>query len=115
MIFRLSFIATALSLGTAAASQQLPEEPLCENKGQNGMVTMLLCPTGLTTEALAGEGKLACGDRFPCGAWIWTNASDVPGQTPDSHEKLPQDAISAAIGIWVNEDNQLLTINADKN
>ena len=58
----------ALAFGALPALAE-DAAPACEKKGENGMVTMLLCPEGLSQEQMAAEGRAACGDRKPCGAW----------------------------------------------
>lgn len=111
MTYRVFIGALALSTGIACtATAEDTEAPRCEMKGENGMVTLLLCPEGLKMEELAQEGRLACGDRKPCGAWVWTDAANVPEEAPDSHDKLPPESIKAASAIWVNEDEKLITL-----
>jgi hypothetical protein len=96
--------ALALALPSTALAQA------CEMKGQNGMVTLVLCPAGLSPEAIAEEGKRICGDTMPCGAWVWTDAADVPAEAPDSHEKLTQAQITSAVAVWMNETGQLVVL-----
>jgi hypothetical protein len=115
MILRFSIAAAAFALGSAAVSQEVPENPVCEVKGKNGMVTLLLCPEGLDDVALAGEGKAACNGRLPCGAWIWENELDMPAETPDSHAKLSPEQITASRGVWMNELNQMVIIGKETN
>ncbi len=110
MIYRTTFAAALIGLGAAAQAQEAPADPRCEVKGENGMVTLLLCPAGLSQTALAGEGRAACDERMPCGAWMWVNEADVPDAAPDSHDKLPQAAVQSAVAIWVNEDQQLIAL-----
>ncbi|MEP1200456.1 hypothetical protein [Tateyamaria sp.] len=87
----------------------------CVHKGTNEMVTMLLCPEGLDREMLVMEGKLVCGDRKPCGAWIWVREEDLPLEAPDSHDKLTEQQITSSLGVWMNEHDQLVTIQAVQN
>ena len=95
--------------GMAAAQEQARQ---CETRGTNGMVTLLLCPEGLDAEGMAREGKLACGERKPCGAWIWTDPAVVPAEAPDSHDKLAPEAIKASHGVWMNELDKMIVLQA---
>lgn len=84
--------------------------PVCEGKGSNGMVSMLLCPEGLDDNALANEGRAICQERKPCGAWVWTDAAFIPLEAPDEHNKLPKESVRNALAIWVNEAEQLVSL-----
>lgn len=98
----------ALALcGTGAA---LAQDSQCEDRGTNGMVTLLLCPPEATFEAYQAAGEAACGQRMPCGAWIWTDAAVMPETAPDSHDKLTQSQVQAAKAIWINEKKQLIVL-----
>lgn len=111
-MMRKTLLASALC-GAGMAFPALADEdaaPVCEHKGTNGMVTMLLCPEGLELEKLANEGKAACDGRMPCGAWIWTDASFIPEEAPDAHDKLSQESVQNALAIWVNEDQKIITL-----
>ncbi len=107
-------LALLLALGPGAASAQdtdTPELPAgCEMRGTNGMVTAVLCPAGLAGEDWKAAGEAACADRRPCGAWIWDDAAAIPATLPDSHDALPVEAITAAVAIWVAEDQSLITL-----
>lgn len=109
--------AIALAGGALAQDQSATAEdapaPVCELKGQNGMVSMLLCPAGLEAAAYAEEGRIACEGRAPCGAWIWTDAAAIPAEAPDSHDKLPKESVRAAAAIWVNDKSELMMFRKD--
>lgn len=69
MVKAFGLLAVALAAGSALpATAEEDYVPVCEIKGSNGMVTMLLCPEGLEAAALADEGRIACDERMPCGA-----------------------------------------------
>ena len=106
----------AIGLGTAPWAQDSApsmdaSDAQCELKGQNGMVTMLLCPEGLSAEDMAEEGRIACGERKPCGAWIWTEETAIPKDTPASHDELPKESVQKALAIWVNEAERLVSVS----
>lgn len=88
-------------------------EPVCEGRGANGMVAMLLCPEGLSADNLAREGMAFCRETKPCGAWMWDDEAFVPAEAPDSHDKLPGDSVRAALGVWMNEAGQMVVLQAD--
>lgn len=100
---------------TVMGSAEEVKASVCEHKGTNGMVTMLLCPDDLDAEDMAHEGQAVCGDRMPCGAWIWTNLSDMPTDPPDSHDKLTPAQVTSSKGVWMNELSQLVTIEPVQN
>lgn len=114
IFMRCIVLATALIICTAGRGYSQENETanslVCEHKGTNGMVTMLLCPEGLDFEALVDEGRGVCEDRKPCGAWIWSNAEFIPDVTPDAHNKLPKLSVQNAVGVWINEQEQFLSI-----
>ena len=70
-------------LFTATASPLFADENLCETKGSNGMVALVLCPPGLDQSAWKDAGVAACDTRAPCGAWIWEDASAMPETAPE--------------------------------
>ena len=78
-----------------------------------GSLTLLppgLTPEGLDQAALAEAGKAACGETKPCGAWFWTDAANAPETAPDNHDGLNQAQVTSSLGVWVNEDQQLISI-----
>lgn len=92
----------------SVSSQAKPED--CEIKGTNEMVTAVLCPVGLDQVALQKAGTLACGERTPCGAWIWEDESAIPETIPNAHDLLPQSSVRAAKAVWMNEVSQLIIL-----
>lgn len=115
MVKTFGIMAVALAAGSGLpAMAQDAYVPVCENKGSNGMVTMLLCPEGLESAALADEGRIACEGRMPCGAWMWVDADAIPDEAPESHDKLPKASIQQALAIWVNEAEQLITLGREQ-
>ena len=111
---RLKFFALSAVLA-ATASPAFAQVNTCEAKGTNGMVTLVLCPPGLDQEAWKAAGETACGLRKPCGAWIWDEATNVPVFVPDSHDKLPAEAVQSAKAIWINEQQSLMVIEKESN
>ncbi len=105
-----SAIVGCAGVAMPAMAQDEVYTAVCEAKGANGMVAMLLCPEGLTIAEYAKEGKFLCQDTKPCGAWIWTDAAHIPEEVPDAHDKLPKESVQNAIAIWMNELDQLITI-----
>ncbi len=95
------------------AAAQDDYTPVCEGKGSNGMVSMLLCPEGLNEDELAKEGRAICQERKPCGAWVWTDAAFIPLEAPDEHNKLPKESVRNALAIWVNEAEQLVSLTKE--
>ena len=91
-------------------AQDATASPVCETRGVNGMVTLLLCPEGLSLEEFADEGRMACGDRLPCGAWIWTDENQVPLVAPSRHDELRANEVRSAKAIWMAEQNSLITL-----
>lgn len=104
LIAGLTFAATFGANGQA-------QETTCEERGTNGMVTLVLCPPGLSVEELQQAGAAACGDRKLCGAWIWTNPADVPTEVPETHDKLTPEQITSSSGVWVNETQEMITLD----
>ncbi len=109
------FSATLTFAAICAGSVMAQEEASCEARGHNGMVTLVLCEPGLDEVAWKDAGVAACGDRLPCGAWIWEDESAMPAEAPDSHDKLEPEQVQSAVAIWVSEQEQLLTLRKDNN
>ena len=97
-------------LFTATASPLFADENLCETKGSNGMVALVLCPPGLDQSAWKDAGVAACDTRAPCGAWIWEDASAMPETAPERHDQLMPEEVRAAKAIWVNEKSELMVL-----
>jgi len=102
----LSFIAPPVFAEDTAAE----ETNICEPRGTNGMVSLLLCPAGLEPAEWKAAGEAVCGDRKPCGAWIWEDAAKVPAEAPERHDLIPQENVLAAKAIWVNEAGELMVL-----
>ncbi|MGB5559137.1 MAG: hypothetical protein WBN04_14145 [Paracoccaceae bacterium] len=102
-------------VGAQDSGADAAAESQCTVGDTNGMVTLVLCPPGLDQEALKTAGEAACGERMPCGAWIWVDEAKMPEVAPDSHDKLTQEQITAAAAIWVNEAKQLITLEPVQN
>ena len=114
MLKGLSLLApVGVLMAAVPAMAQEDYTPVCEGKGTNGMVSMLLCPDGLSEDHLANEGRAICAERKPCGAWVWTDAAFVPLEAPDAHDKLPKESVKNALAIWVNESEQLISLKGD--
>ncbi len=112
---RFRWILTGAALSLAISGPALAEEDQCEPRGTNGMVTLVLCPPGLDEAALVAAGEAACGERRPCGAWIWDDVANIPSEVPERHDLLSKDAVATALAIWVNEKAQLVRISKTSN
>ena len=77
----------------------------------NELVTVVFCPPGLSQTALRDAGVQACGTRKPCAAWIWDDPARAPATTPPTPTDMSPEQIAAAVAVWVNESNQLITIS----
>lgn len=95
---------------TASGSSVLAQENLCEPKGSNGMVTLVLCPAGLDQTAWKDAGVAACDERMPCGAWIYEDATAMPETAPERHDLLKPEEVRAAKAIWINERSELMVL-----
>ncbi len=98
------------ALASTASAQEATTGILCEDRGTNGMVSALVCPSGLDSEALAKAGRTICDGRIDCGAWIWTDPDKVPTELPNNHEALSGEAIGSAIAIWVEGQQNLILL-----
>lgn len=89
-------IAYARSGGTAAAA--------CHQIGQTGLVHAVVCPAGMSGDALASAGENACDEPLgtPCMTYIWMAGREAPARLPMSK------AQSAAVwAVWSNWDGVL--------
>lgn len=106
-----ALLLTALAAPTLAQETAAPKTAgACTIKAQSATIALLICPEGLDQLALAEAGKAACGETRPCGAWFWTDAAKAPETAPDNHDGLNQEQVTSSLGVWVNEDQQLISI-----
>jgi hypothetical protein len=107
-MIRSLFTAAALLVPAVSASADMPEG--CALHGQSQFVSVLVCEGQFEEPALVAAGRAACGDRLPCGAWIWASAAEAPAEAPANHDGLTPDQVSAARGVWVAEDEMFIAI-----
>jgi len=113
----------ALSASLPAAAQNVPQDvaqegaqdvatgPVdCTVRASTGMITLVICPTGLRAADLQLAGQAACDGREPCLAWIWDDAEVVPAEAPPTSEELGGEALAAALAVWVQDYRQLITM-----
>ena len=84
----------------------------CLVRDTNELVTVVICPSGLEQGDWQKAGVEACGNRKPCAAWIWDDASKAPEVTPPTPTDLSRAEIVSAVAIWVNETSQLIMISS---
>lgn len=92
----------------AFASADMPEG--CGLRAESRFVSVLVCEGQFEEPALVAAGKAACGDRRPCGAWIWASAAEAPAEAPANHDGLTPEQVAAARGVWVAEDEMFIAI-----
>lgn len=90
------------------------EAGLCEQKTASTIISIVICPEGLTLEQLAGAGKAFCDGRMPCGAWIWSDPASAPEEAPENHDGLTKEEVTSAVGVWVAEQSQFISIEKVK-
>lgn len=113
MMSRMITAAALVLASTAMAGAQSAED--CTVRDSSEWISVVICPAGLTLEQLREAGTAACGDRLPCGAWIWADADAAPEAAPENHDGLTQDQVAAASGVWVAEDQTLIQIEKVQN
>ncbi len=94
-------------------ADQMPAE--CAVSHSERMIVSLLCDPDANQEILAQAGKVACADRLPCGAWVWTDLADVPQAAPRRHDDLTQEQVTSAAGVWVAEKEIFIAIGVVEN
>ncbi|WP_299847930.1 hypothetical protein [uncultured Roseovarius sp.] len=97
----------AMAAATTVAAQ---EEGLCEVRDSSDIISVALCPEGLSQEDLGKAGAEICGERLPCGVWFWTNPDDAPAEAPDNHDGLTKEQVTTATAVYVGEDKMLINI-----
>ncbi len=108
-------IASVLSLAGAALfvtslAAQETGAGQCEQKAASEVISIVICPEDLSLEQLAGAGKTFCDKRLPCGAWIWSDQASAPEEAPENHDGLTKAQVTSAVGVWVAEQNQFISI-----
>lgn len=107
---RTKLLFSAMAFSACVSGSAFAQVNTCEPRGTNGMVTVVLCQEGLDATTWQMAGEAACGDRKPCGAWIWDDEANLPIDIPDAHDKLPADSIRSALAVWMNEQDQLIVL-----
>ena len=98
--------------GAAAQGTAAPDATDCQTRDVNGMITVVVCPPGLAAIGWQAAGRIACGDRQPCLAWIWDDADLAPETAAPTSEELGGEALATAVAVWVNDDRQLIPMDA---
>ena len=107
----LAATAVALPVSTSPAVQARDAVPSpCEVRASSEAVSILVCKPGLDDAALVSAGRLACGSRVPCNAWIWDDASKAPKKAPEKDADLPKTTAAAALGIWTNDTKVFIRV-----
>jgi hypothetical protein len=93
-----------------AAQAVAPGPANCTVRDSAGMITLVICPSGLGAADLQLAGQAACDGREPCLAWIWDDPDVVPAEAPPTSEELGGEALAAARAVWVQDDRQLISM-----
>lgn len=104
-----------LLTSTAAASvAENPEaaQSDCSVLAGEEFIRVVLCPPGLSAEALSVAGREACGALERCNAWIWDDADRIPDYNPKQDADIKPDDAGSAVAVWANDSEQLLLIEA---
>ena len=99
----------AAFLSTDLAAQEAGVEQ-CEQAAASQIISIVVCPKGLTAEQMAEAGKKICGERLPCGARSWSDPGAAPEVAPENHDGLTQAQVTSAMGVWVAEQEQFISI-----
>ena len=86
-------------------------ESECLVRDQNELVTVVICPAGLSQLEWHDAGVTACGARKPCAAWIWDDPQKAPEVAPPTPTELSRDEIVSSVAIWDNETGKLIMIS----
>lgn len=85
----------------------------CRVTSESNWIRLIYCPEGLEDAVYAMAGRAACGNKIACGAWIWTDVSDMPEAAPENHDGLNEAQVTSAVGVWDAENEQLIRITRD--
>jgi|UPI00056D4222 hypothetical protein len=113
---RTALIIMGVSIPCTALTQEATEAIMpdgCKVTSESNWIRLVHCPEGLEDADYAMAGQAACGDKIACGAWIWTNASDMPLTAPDNHDGLNKEQVTSAVGVWDAENKRLIRITRD--
>jgi len=110
-IYRLIGLSALIYAGLIDSDVAWAAESECLVRDQNELVTVVICPTGLSQLEWHDAGVAACGARKPCAAWIWDDPEKAPEVAPPTPTELSREEITDAVAIWVNETANLITIS----
>lgn len=100
-----------------SADEDVPEMPAyCTVQDASEFIRIAVCEDpSYGEEEFVAAGRAACGERLPCGTWIWRDAENAPEKAPDNHDGLTQAQITSAQAVWVAEKGSLISIADIKN
>jgi len=110
-VLRLIGLSTLIYAGLIYSNVVWSAESECLVRDHNELVTVVICPTGLSQLEWHDAGVAACGARKPCAAWIWDDPEKAPEVAPPTPTELSREEITDAVAIWVNETANLITIS----
>ncbi len=102
----------AVSGGGAQAESKASRSPSeCTARGDVGSVTVLICPSGLSREALRDAGQEVCARAGEiCNAWIWDHADNAPKHPPATDSGLSKEQVRNAVAVWIKGAERLMTL-----
>lgn len=115
-----SFVCLLVSVGPGVTPVYAqPTAPVevqgCEETAASDMIRVMVCPGGISEEAMAVLGKEACGETRPCGTWFFPVADIAPEVAPARHDGFTQEEITGALGVYVAGDDIVVKIEPVQN
>lgn len=95
-----AFLLTFSSAALASSSE-------CEVRARGGFAVVAICPPGLPESAWREVGRLACGSRGPCNAWIWDDPGKAPKRAPTFDSPMTDSQADSAVAVWINRSGTL--------
>jgi hypothetical protein len=94
-----------------AGSETSRSSSECTARGDVGSVTVLICPSGLSREALRDAGQEVCARAGEiCNAWIWDHSDKAPKHPPATDSGLSKDQVRNAVAVWIKGAERLMIL-----
>ncbi|SEO17461.1 hypothetical protein SAMN05216404_1134 [Nitrosospira multiformis] len=97
-------------MGVSALADPVAPSSQCTIRDRNDTIVILVCAPGGNPESWRDAAQAACGSTLMCNAWIWDDPSKAPVKAPATDSDMPKGQAVAAIAIWVNDSNSLISL-----
>jgi hypothetical protein len=86
----------------------------CEFRGRGAGAAVVVCPPGLSDEALRRAGRVACQGERPCTAWFWDDPALAPEAPPVPERPMSETQADAVVAVYLADIDRLYRTTRDE-